>query len=86
MNILKISKIEKEAVIKLDSNELVTLCNILYHKTKEENANEVIYRMYDMLMLARDLSQYGFIDSHCLDSIVNCRNKLNELKDKERFK
>ena len=79
MNILSISKIENEAVIKLDSNELVALCNILYHKTKDADAHEIVYRMYDTLMFARDLSQYGHIDGHCLDSIVKCRNKIKEI-------
>lgn len=85
MNILSVSKVENEAVIRLDSNELVALCNVLYHKTKDSDANEAIYRMYDALMLARDLSQYGHIDGHCLDSIIKCRNKISEFKIKAEF-
>lgn len=79
MNILCISKIEREAVVKLDSTELVTLCNILYQATKCDNAKAIIYQLYDSLMIARDLSQYGHIDGHCLSSIIKCREKMQEL-------
>ncbi len=80
MNILSISKEENEAVVRLDSNELVALCNVLYQTTKDGSAKEIIYRVYDTLMLARDLSQYGHIDSFCLDNIIKCRKKIEELK------
>ena len=80
MNILSVSKEKNEAVIRLDSSELVALCNVLYHSTKVDNTREIIYQMYDGLMLARDLSQYGHIDAFCLDSIIKCREKIEELK------
>lgn len=80
MNILSVSKEKNEAVIRLDSSELVALCNVLYRATKDDNTKGIIYRMYDTLMFARDLSQYGHIDGHCLDSIIKCREKIKELE------
>ena len=80
MNILSVSKTENEAVIGLDSTELVTLCNVLYQATKDDNAKAIVYQLYDNLMIARDLSQYGHIDGFCLSSIVKCREKIQELE------
>lgn len=80
MEILSISKIKNESVIRLNSSELVALCNLLYRATKDDSAKEIDYRMYDTLMFARDLSQYGHIDKFCLDNIVKCREKVRSLK------
>ena len=76
MNILSISKEKREAVIKLDSDELVALCNLLYKATKEEDVKAIIYKMLGSLMIARDLSQYGNLDAFCLSSIIKCREKM----------
>ena len=84
MNILSISKKENKAVIEFDSDELVTLCNVLYRATVEDGAHIGHYRLYDGLMLARDLSQYGHIDNFCLDRIVECREKAKELASKNK--
>ena len=83
MNILSVSKTENEAVIRLDSTELVALCNVLYQATKDDNVKAIVYQLYDNLMIARDLSQYGHIDGFCLNSIIKCREKIQELKSME---
>ena len=80
MDILSISKKENEAVIRLDSTELVTLCNVLYQATKDDNTNVTVYQLYGNLMIARDLSQYGHIDGFCFDNIAKCREKAKALK------
>lgn len=84
MNILSVSKEKREAVIKLDSSELVMLCNVMYHADKDEYKDRYkdFYRVYNNLMLIRDLSQYGHIDDFCLSRIVECREKMKELENK----
>ena len=84
MNILSVSKEKREAVIKLDASELVMLCNVMYHADKDEykDRHEDFYRVYNNLMLVRDLSQYGHIDDFCLNSIVKAREKMKELDNK----
>ena len=79
MTILSVSKEANEAVIRLDSDELVTLCNVLSQATKADNAKAITYELYDSLMIARDLSQYGHIDAFCLDRIIKCREKVGGL-------
>lgn len=79
MDILSISKEDRESVVILDSTELVTLCNVLYQATKDENVQAIVYKLYGNLMIARDLSQYGHIDAFCLEQIVKCREKVKEL-------
>lgn len=79
MNILNISKKDTEATVILSSDELVKLCNVLYG-ANEENKDELYYRLYNELMIARDLSQYGHIDNFCLGNIIKCRNNIgNEI-------
>ena len=78
MNIISLSNVEREAVVRLDSDELVALCNILFHETKANPANIMAYKLYDNFMIARDLSQYGHIDAICLEKIIKCREKVKE--------
>lgn len=77
MDILSISKKEKEAVVRLSSDELVKLANVLYH-AKDSDKNNLYYKLYGEVMLARDLSQYGHIDGYCLAKIVECRESINK--------
>lgn len=78
MNIERVSKLERNASVVLDSSELVTLCNLLYKATKEEDARVEHLRLYSGLMIASALSQYGHIDGFCLGQIVKCRERLGE--------
>ena len=80
MNILSVSKEHNEAVVRLDSTELNVLCNVLYRAAKDNKIKEVGYLLYSNLMMARDLSQYGHIDAFCLDRIIKCREKAQELR------
>lgn len=78
MNILSVSKEKNEAVIKLDSNELVELCNVLY-KAQSEDKKKIFYLIWGDMMMARDLSQYGHIDAFCFEKIAKCREKIKQL-------
>ena len=76
MNILNISKDKGEVVVKLTSDELVKLANVLYN-APDGDKNNLYYKLYSEIMLARDLSQYGHIDGFCFEKIAECRRKLN---------
>lgn len=74
MEILNISKENKEVIVSLDSDELVKLCNCLY-KTDDSNKNSLYHKLYGQLMMCRDLSQYGHIDDWCFEKIVEQRER-----------
>lgn len=78
MTILSVNKQNNDAVIKLNSDELVELCNVL-HKAKDTNRHAIFYKMYGNMMLARDLSQYGSVDAFSFEKIAQCRAKASEL-------
>lgn len=83
MNILSVSKEKNEAVVRLDSNELVALCNALYQATKADNVRSIIYQLYGNFILARDLSQYGHIDAFCYEKIGECREMVKKITESE---
>lgn len=84
MTILSVSKEKSEAVVKLNSDELVALCNVLYQATKAENVKSIIYQLYGNMMIARDLSQYGHIDAFCYEKIGECREKARQLDEEDK--
>lgn len=75
MNILNVSKKDNEVVVRLSSDELVKLSNVLYH-APDSDKNDIYYKLYGNVMLARDLSQYGHIDEFCFERIAECRKKI----------
>ncbi len=78
MNIQNISKKDSEVTVSLSADELVKICNVLYN-TKEDDKNELYYKLYSEMMIARDMCQYGHIDNFCLSRIVSCRG-LDKIK------
>ena len=80
MDILEISK-SKKANITLDTDELVTLCNIFHAMTKNTDHKKSItfYGMYDKFMMLNDLVQYGHIDAFRIEKMMECREKIAEL-------
>ena len=73
MDIQNISKEDREVTVTLSADELIKICNVFY-STNMANKNELYYRLYSDMMIARDLCQYGHIDNVCLKRIVDCRN------------
>lgn len=80
MNILSLSKREKKVEVSLTSDELVKICNILYH-APESDRNDLFYQLNSEMMLARDLSQYGHMDNFCLEKIVESRDKIKKKQE-----
>lgn len=72
MNIQSISKSDREVTVILSADELVKLCNILYH-APDKDKNELYHKLYGQLMIVRDLCQYGHIDNFCLGKVVEQR-------------
>lgn len=79
MRIETVSMERREAILTLDANELVLLCNALYH-LPVEHRRKLYYLLRSDLMLARDMSQYGRIDNLCLEKIMECRSHLQEAR------
>lgn len=77
MNIQNISKEERQVTVTLNADELVAICNAMYScKAQKDMQNDLFYRLYSDMMIARDLCQYGHIDQFCLDCINDCRGKI----------
>ncbi len=72
MNILNISKNDREVIVRLSADELVKICNVLYG-AKDDVKNDLYHQLYSEMMLARDVCQYGHIDNFCLAQIVKER-------------
>lgn len=75
MTIVNLSKENGRATITLDANELVKLCNVLY-KAPEDQKNNIYYSLYAAMAIARDLTQYGHLDSWCIEKVVELRSHL----------
>lgn len=78
MHIQSISTQTKGAVVELSADELVRLCNVLY--VQDRYKDNLHYKLYGDMMIARDLCQYGHIDGFCFDRIAECRSKLQTNK------
>ena len=70
MKLLNLSKEEKKVTVELSSDELVLLCNCMYHADGQNNLNNQFgYELYADMMEIRDLCQYGHIDSFCFSQM-----------------
>ena len=79
MNIKNVSKENRSVVAGLDADDLVLICNALSEKCKKDTRrNEILYRLYKDMMIARDLCQYGHIDNFCMDRIIECHEELKK--------
>ena len=83
MNIQKISKKKREAIVSLSADELVKICNALYG-AEDSHKNELYYRLYSDMTIARDLCQYGHIDDFCLEQIAKAREKAREKAEEKK--
>ena len=69
MDILNISKEKGEATVKL---------------TADEQKDTTYWNLYNELMIACDLCQYGHIDNFCFSQIVKCREHLTVAKNSKK--
>ena len=77
MNITNISKESREVKVSLTADELILLCNMMHEQRKEKDNDEKLLQLYSEMIIARDLCQYGSLDNFSLQSIVKCRNSIN---------
>lgn len=74
MEILKISKTEKEAVVRLSAEEMKVICNVFYKAAGQCEGDPLYHQLYSEMLIANDLAQYGHIDNFCFRQIVKERN------------
>lgn len=69
---MRINQIEDRNVnVNLNADELVMLGNILYEYEKQFNPNKTIYHeLAAQIIIARDMCQYGHLDSFALKHIM----------------
>lgn len=84
MQFLNISKEKQEVVVRLDTNELVVLSNVLYQAKRQMIDNEVYHKIYSDIILARNLASYGQIDEHVLDVMSTQRRYVKKIHKEER--
>ena len=75
MTIESVSKADRSATITLDATELTKLCNTLY-KAPEDQRNGIYYRLYNDMMIVKDLTQYGHLDDFRIEKVVKCRSNI----------
>ena len=74
MEILKISKTEKEAVVRLSAEEMKMICNVFYKAEGQCEGDPLYHQLYSEMLIANDLAQYGHLDNFCFRQIVKERN------------
>lgn len=74
MEILKISKTEKEAVVRLSVEEMKVICNMFYRTGEKIEGDPLYHQLYSEMLIANDLAQYGHIDNFCFRQVVKERN------------
>lgn len=84
MQILNLSKEDGEAIIRLDTTELTTLCNALYYCRKEMVKNETYHKIYGDLTMARNFASYGRIDDFAFNVVEKQRRYLKKIKRDRR--
>lgn len=77
MDILEISKTNKNVTVVLSADELFRLCNVL-HEVKEYRHDNLHHTLYKELLIANDLCQYGCIDDYSWSEIVKCQERRDQ--------
>jgi len=80
MNIQEISKVNREVTVTLSADELIKICNALYHMN-DKDKSDTYNQLHSELILARDLCQYGGIDNFSLSCIVDYRSQCSNIEE-----
>lgn len=76
MNILNISKSDKNVTVSLTSDELQMLCNLM--SERPDIVKDQFHQLYSELLIANNLCQYGHLDNFALTQIVKAKNRTND--------
>ena len=76
MNILNISKSDKNATVSLTSDELQMLCNLM--SERPDIIKDQFHQLYSELLITNNLCQYGHLDNFTLAQIVKAKNRTND--------
>ena len=72
MRIISINHEDKKATLELDISELTPICNSMYQYTRANMNNRLDYiDLKKELDIARDICEYGHIDSFTLKNCLN---------------
>lgn len=89
MKIQNISKPDAEIIVTMSTSDTICLCNAIYKAINENYGCESDTRLQELyadLMLARDLSQYGHLDTHSFNCIAEARETAIKLRQAKNQK
>ncbi|CUQ07029.1 Uncharacterised protein [Anaerostipes hadrus] len=71
---MHIEKIEHDNCVetKLDAEEVICLCEVLYGAYYDNEDNPVFSKLYSELIIARDICLYGHLDDFAIANVVSC--------------
>ena len=76
MNIKNITKSTNQVNMTLEKDELVMLCNVMYHAKitiSDETKRELFHKLYADLIMVTNLCQYGHVDDFAFNLIMDER-------------
>lgn len=76
MNILNISKSDKNVTVSLTSDELQMLCNLM--SERPDIVKDQFHQLHSELLIANNLCQCGHLDNFALTQIVKAKNRTND--------
>lgn len=81
MVIENISKEKRRVTISLSSDELVKIGNVMHLAENDEkfSKDELFFMLYSDIVLARDICQYGHLDSFSYGRVAELRDKAIEI-------
>lgn len=77
MDIRSISKEKQEVVVIFTADDLVSICNALYHEDNKRNR-----QLYSDMMIAENICRYGHIDNFAIRKIVKQWNLETNVENK----
>ncbi len=69
MEILETSKLKQEAYVRLNSDDMVHICNALYEYGKAHKSDKIFNKLQARMIIAKDITQYGLIDGLDIERI-----------------
>lgn len=77
MDIRSISKEKQEVVVIFNADDLVSICNALYHEDNKRSR-----QLYSDMMIAENICRYGHIDNFAIGKIIKQRNLETNVENK----
>lgn len=84
MNIKNITKSTNQVNMTLEKDELVMLCNVMYHAKitiSDETKRELFHKLYADLIMVTNLCQYGHVDDFAFNLIMQERKDVKAIRE-----